>query len=72
MLDKEPKMMGIMKGCRWCVLVPIILGIFFILVCSFLTTEIVWGLWLVIFGFIALMGIFGIIIMSAITRRKEI
>ncbi len=64
MLDKEPKMMEIMKkcmkGCRWCVLVPIILGIFFILVGSFLAAEIVWGLWLVFFWIYCINGNFRI------------
>ncbi len=72
MLDKETKMMEMMemmKECRWCVLVPIMLGIIFFLVGYFLDAEIVRDLWLVFFGVIALMGIFGFIMMSTISRR---
>ncbi len=58
-----------MKKCKLCVLIPIILGIIFFLLGYFLNAEIVRILWLIFSGFIVLMGIFGLIMMSVINRR---
>ncbi|MHC4442513.1 MAG: hypothetical protein ACYTBZ_20345 [Planctomycetota bacterium] len=57
-----------MKKCRWCPVIPIILGILFLLLGYNLDAQITRTLWMVISGFIILMGIFGLIMTRAFCK----
>ncbi len=53
-----------MKGCRWFPFVPLVLGIAFLTLGYFLNPEITRILWMIAAGFVILMGILGLIMMS--------
>ena len=58
-----------MKGCRWFPFVPVVLGIAFLMLGYFLNPEVTRILWMIAAGFVALMGIFGLVMMS---KMKQI
>jgi len=60
------KMQECMKRCRWCPLIPMILGTFFLLVGYYLDAKTVRVLWMVFSGLITLLGVFCFIMMSVI------
>lgn len=63
-------MMGqCMKGCRWFPLIPVILGAAFFLLGYYLDAEITRILWLVVSGFMILLGTFGFIMMSLMSKK---
>ena len=55
-----------MKGCRWLPFLPVVFGLSLLLLGYFLNPEIARILWMIAAGFIVLMGIFGLVIMSKI------
>jgi hypothetical protein len=57
-----------MKGCRWFPLIPVILGILFLLLGYYLDAEITRILWMVAAGFLILMGTFCLLMMSKMIR----
>lgn len=74
-MGREAKggMMGMMMGhCmrafRWLPLIPLILGVILFALGYFPSAEVVRVLWLVISGFIILMGLFGFIMVRAMGR----
>ncbi|MHC4088331.1 MAG: hypothetical protein ACYSWZ_11540 [Planctomycetota bacterium] len=58
-------MMGeCMKGCRWFPLIPVVFGILLLLLGFYLNAEITRILWMMVAGFVILMGTFGLLMMS--------
>jgi len=58
-----------MSACRWFPLVPVVLGIAFLMLGYFLDPEITRILWMMAAVFVVLMGIFVLVMMS---RMKQI
>lgn len=68
--DNRRSMMNkCMKRCRWFLLVPVALGIAFLMLGYFLNPEITRILWMIAAGFVILMGIFVLVMMS---KMKQI
>jgi hypothetical protein len=69
MAHGEMNMMGMMKdhmkACRMCALVPATFGAILFLLGYYLDAEVVRILWLIFSGFIALMGLFMLIMVNA-------
>ncbi|MHC4844175.1 MAG: hypothetical protein ACYTEE_10275 [Planctomycetota bacterium] len=57
-----------MKGFRWLPIVPVILGISLLLLGYFLNPEITRILWMIAAGFVILMGIFCLVMISKIKK----
>jgi hypothetical protein len=57
-----------MKGCKWFPFIPVVLGIAFLMLGYFLNPEITRILWMIAAGFVILMGIFGLLMMSKIKQ----
>ena len=53
-----------MRGCRWFLFMPVLLGIAFLVLGYFLNPEITRILWMIAAGAVILMGIFGLVMMS--------
>ncbi|MFC1794673.1 hypothetical protein ACFL3Q_13915 [Planctomycetota bacterium] len=66
--DSRSMMAGCMKMCRWFPLIPVILGIAFLLLGYYLDASITRVLWMLFAGFVALMGIFGLIMMGRMKK----
>ncbi|MHC4111198.1 MAG: hypothetical protein ACYSUY_08985 [Planctomycetota bacterium] len=62
--DCRSMMRECMKGCRWFPLIPVVLGILLLLLGYYLNAEITRILWMAAAGFVILMGIFGLLMMS--------
>ena len=58
-----------MKGCRWFPFIPVAIGITLLMLGYFLNPEIIRILWMLAAGFVILMGIFGLVMMS---KMKQI
>lgn len=58
-----------MKGCRWCPIIPVILGTILLLLGYFLNPETIRVLWLILSGVVVLMGLFCLIAMNIISRK---
>ncbi|MHC4132308.1 MAG: hypothetical protein ACYSSP_05215 [Planctomycetota bacterium] len=58
-----------MKGCRWFPVIPVIFGISLLLLGYFLNPEITRILWMIAAGFVAMMGVFGFVMMN---KMKQI
>lgn len=61
-------MSGCMKMCRWFPLLPVILGILFLLLGYYLDAEVTRILWMVAAGFLILMGMFCLLMMCKMIR----
>ena len=57
------------KKCRWCPLIPITLGGIFFLLGFYLDAEVVRLMWLILSGFLVLMGTMGLIMMRIMGRK---
>jgi hypothetical protein len=57
------------RSFRWVPLIPLGLGIFLILLGYFLSADVVRVLWLVLAAIPVTMGLLGLLMMSAISRR---
>ena len=70
---KKEKMGAMMEKCmkagRWFPIVPVIFGIIFLLLCTFLNAEIVKVLLMIFAGFIILLWVFGMIMMGAMKKK---
>jgi hypothetical protein len=66
--DSRSMMAGCMKMCRWFPLIPVILGILFLLLGYYLDAEITRILWMLAAGFLILMGTFCLLMMSKMIR----
>jgi hypothetical protein len=66
--DPRSMMAGCMRMCRWFPLMPVILGILFLLLGYYLDAEITRILWMLAAGFFILMGIFCLLMMSKMIR----
>jgi hypothetical protein len=66
--DVNSMMDRCMRMCRWFPLVPIILGIFLLLVDYYLDASTTRVLWMFAGGFIALMGFLGLILARTMKR----
>jgi len=66
--DSRSMMSGCMKMCRWFPLIPVILGISFLLLGLYLDAEITRILWMVAAGFLILMGTFCLLMMCKMIR----
>ena len=62
-------MQACMKRCRWCPLIPIIIGITMFLVGYFLDAEAVKTLWLFVSCLPILMGVMGLIMMNFMFKQ---
>ena len=62
-VDCSSKMSECMKGCRWFPLIPVVLGILLLLLGYYLNAEITRILWMVVAGFVILMGTFCLLMM---------
>ncbi len=63
-------MMGeCMKGCRCFPLIPVMLGIGLFLLGYYLDAEITRILWMILSGLIILMGVFGFVMKSMISKK---
>ena len=58
-----------MKGCRWCTLIPLVIGAILFLLGYFLDAETVRILWLVFSCLLTVMGLMALIMMT--TMFKE-
>ena len=58
-----------MRAFRWVPLIPLGLGIFLFLLGYFLSAEVVRVLWLALAAIPVIMGLLGLLMMSAISRR---
>jgi hypothetical protein len=65
-VDCRSMMAKCMKGCGWFPLVPVVLGVAFLLLGYYLDAEITRVLWMIAAGFVILMGAFGLLMMSRI------
>jgi hypothetical protein len=61
-------MSGCMKMCRWFPLLPVILGILFLLLGYYLDAEVTRILWMVAAGFLILMGTFCLLMMCKMIK----
>jgi hypothetical protein len=68
MTNSKMNMMRMMKGCRFCALMPITFGAILFILGYFLDAETVRLLWLIFTGFMVVMGVFMLIIGSAFFR----
>ena len=59
-----------MKGCRWCPLIPVILGIVFFLLGYYFNAEIIRVLWMIGSGIMIFMGLLCLIMMNIMMRKK--
>jgi len=66
--DSRSMMAGCMKMCRWFPLVPVILGIAFLLLGYYLDASIIRILWMLFAGFVAVLGTFGLIMMGRMKK----
>ena len=57
-----------MKGCRWFPMFPVVIGIGLFLLGYFLNPEVTRVLWMIVAGFVILMGIFCLLMMSGMKR----
>jgi len=58
-----------MEACRWFPFVPVVLGIALLMLGYFLNPEITRILWMIAAGSVAMMGVFGFVMMS---KMKQI
>ena len=66
--NSRSMMDGCMKMCRWFPLIPVVLGIAFLLLGYYLDGEILRVLWMIFAGCAVLMGTFGLILMGAMRK----
>lgn len=66
--DGSSMMDKCMRMCRWFLLVPVILGISILLLGYYLDTSTTRVLWMFVGGFIALMGLLGLILSGWMRR----
>jgi len=66
--DSRTMMSGCMKMCRWFPLIPVMLGILFLLLGYYLDAELTRILWMVAAGFLILMGTFCLLMMCKMIR----
>ena len=66
--DSRSMMAGCMKMCRWFPLIPVIIGVLFLLLGYFLNAEVTRILWMTAAGLVILMGAFGFLMMSLSKR----
>ena len=57
-----------MKGCRWLPLVPVAMGVLFLLVGYYVDAEVGRVLWMILAGLTILMGAFGFLMMRLMRR----
>ena len=57
-----------MKGCRWFLLIPVVLGISVLLLGYYLDAEIVRVLWMVIAGLVILVGACAALMMCVMVK----
>ncbi|MHC4324896.1 MAG: hypothetical protein ACYSUX_11560 [Planctomycetota bacterium] len=62
--DSGSMMAGCMKMCRWFPLIPLIIGVTFLLLGYYLNAEVTRILWMIAAGLMILMGVFGFLMMS--------
>ncbi|MHC4117372.1 MAG: hypothetical protein ACYSWO_07675 [Planctomycetota bacterium] len=62
--DWRAMMAGCMRKCRWFLLIPAIIGIFFLLLGYVLDAEVTRILWMTAAGLVSLAGVFGFLMMS--------
>ena len=60
-----------MKKCRWCPLIPLTLGIVFLLLGIYLPVDIVRILWIVFAGLITLMGLICFIMAGVMSKAMK-
>ncbi len=58
-----------MKRCRWCLFVPVTLGIIAFVLGYFLDAEAVRTLWLILSGVTVLLGLFGLTMKTLMSRK---
>ena len=66
--DYRSMMAGCMKVCRWFPVIPVIFGIVLLLLGYYLDASIIRIFWMLFAGFIAVMGIFGLILMGKMRK----
>ena len=66
--DSRSMMAGCMKMCRWFPLVPMIFGIALFVLGYYLDASIIRVLWMLFAGFMAVLGIFGLILMGTMKK----
>lgn len=64
-------MQACIKKCRWCPLIPVILGVVLFLLGYFLDAEIVRILWLVFSCLPILMGLMALVMMNIFFNKEE-
>ena len=66
--DCSGMMAGCMKKCRWFPLIPVAMGVLFMLLGYCLDVKVARVLWMILGGLVMLMGALGFIMMSAMKR----
>lgn len=66
--DSRSLMAGCMKMCRWFPLIPVVLGILLLLLGYYMDAETTRILWMVAAGFLILMGMFCLLMMSKMIK----
>ena len=64
-------MQACMRKCRWCPLIPVLLGVVLFLLGYFLEAEVVQILWLFFSGLIVFFGLIALIIMNLMIGRNR-
>ncbi len=59
------------KNCRWCPLIPITIGVIFFSLGFYLDAETVRLMWLILSGFLVLMGTMGLLMMNIMAGNKK-
>ncbi len=66
--DCRSKMAECMKKCRWFPLIPVVIGVLFMLLGVYLDVEVTRVLWMIFAGLITFMGILGLGMMRAMKK----
>jgi hypothetical protein len=67
--EMKEMMKGCLQKCRWCPLLPIILGTIAFLLGYFLDAEIIRIIWLILSGTMVVMGLLCLLMMRTISSR---
>lgn len=68
-VTEESKMAKCMEHCRWCPLIPIVVGITALLLGHYLKPGTIGTLWMIGAGLVVVMGLFGLVMMGAMKRK---
>jgi flagellar motor component MotA len=68
-VTQESMIAKCMKHCRWCPLIPLVVGITALLLGYFLDPETIRTIWMIGASLVVLMGICGLVMMGVMKRK---